>query len=82
MAQRTVEPLLSDLVGISTSVPPTLVLTPSMPLETLGFRSLVSGAPLHPAGPGQAYAPPDPVIEPTLVTTARILETVPTATDP
>ena len=53
-----------------------------MPLVTPGFHPLVSGTLLHLARHGQAYAPPDPITEATLVTTTRIPETVPTATDP
>ena len=83
MAQFAGEPQLSTtLEGISTLVPPTLALTPSIPLVTPGFHPLVSGTPLHLARLGQAYAPPDPVIEATLVTTTRIPETVPIGTDP
>ena len=83
MAQRAVEPLLTVVTeGISTLVSPTHVLTPSVPLVTSEFHPLVFGAPLHPAGLGQAYAPLDPIIEATLVTTTRIPETVSTATDP
>ena len=82
MAQFTSKPQLSvALEGTSTSVPPTLVLTPFVPLVTPGFHPLVFGTPLHLAGLGQAYAPPDPVTKATLVTTTRIPETVPTATD-
>ena len=83
MAQFVGEPQLSAaLEGTSTSVPPTLILTPSVPLVTLGFHPLVFGTPLHLASLGQAYAPPDPVTEATLVTTTRILEAVLTTTDP
>ena len=83
MAQRTIEPLLTAVTeGVSTSVSPTLVSTPSVSLATLGFPPFVSGGPLRPAGPGQVYAPPDPVIKATLVTSTRILKTVPTASDP
>ena len=81
MDQCAIEPLLTTVAKVvSTPVPPTLVLTPSMPLTTPGFP-LVSGPPLLPVGPGQVYAPPDLVIEATLVTSTHIPETVPTSFD-
>ena len=73
MAQRILEPLLTTVTeGVSTSVLATLVLTPSVPLATLGFPPFVSGGPLRPVGPGQVYAPPDPIIKAALVTSVVI----------
>ena len=68
--------------GISTSVPPTLSLTPSVPLVTPGFHPMVLGTPLHFAGHWQTYAPPDPVTESILMTTTHVPEIEPTAIDP
>ena len=83
MAQFASEPQLSAAPeGTSTLVPLTLVLTLSVPLVTPGFHPLVSRTPLHLTELGQAYAPPDLVTEATFLTTTRIPETVPIATDP
>ena len=72
MAQFAGEPLISIASeGISTSVPPTLASTPSVPLVTPGFHPLGPGAPQHAAAHWQTYAPPDPVTEPILMTPTR-----------
>ena len=75
MAQFAVEPLISVAPeGISTSVPPTLASTPSVPLVTLGFHPLVPGAPQYAAGHWQTYAPLDLITESILMTTTRAPE--------
>ena len=75
MAQFASEPLIYlASEGISTSVPPTPASTPSMPLVTLGFHPVVSGAPQYAAGHWQTCAPPDPVTEPVLMTTPHAPE--------
>ena len=83
MAQRAGEPQPSTaLEGISTSVPPTLTLTPFVPLSTLVSHPLVHGVPLYSVGHWQTFPTPDPVIESFLVTTNRALETLLMASSP
>ena len=75
MAQFADEPLISIAPEeISTSVPPTLALTPYVPLVTPGFHPLVPGTPQHAVGLWQTYASPDPVTESILMTTTRTPE--------
>ena len=78
MAQFAGESQLSTAPeGTTTSVPPTLTLTLSVPIVTLGFHPLVPGTPLHSAGHWQTYAPPDPITESILMTTTHVSETAP-----
>ena len=78
MALFAGEPQLSTAAeGTSTLVPPTLALTPSVPLVTLGFHPLVPGTPLHSVGHWQTYVHSDPVTEFILMTTTRVPETAP-----
>ena len=84
MDQCAIEPLLITVAGgISTSVPPTPVLTPfrRSPYDTR-VSPFVSGGPLRFVGPGQVYAPPDPINDATLVIATRFPEIAPTASDP
>ena len=83
MAQRTGEPqpfVASE--GISASVPPTLTLTPTMPLSAPISHSLVCEAPLFSVGHWQTFTPPKLVTESILVTATRGPETLLTASSP
>ena len=80
MTQRAGAPQLSiALEGISTSVLPTLTLTPSMPLSVPVSHALVHGWPLFSVGHWQTFAPPVPVTESVSVTATRIPKTLLTA---
>ena len=74
--------MLTIVARVSTSVPPTPVLTPFVPFTTLRFPPFASRGPLRTLGFGQVHAPPDPITEATLVTATCFLETVPTPSDP
>ena len=75
MAQFASEPLITlALEGISTSVPPTPISTPSVPFVTPGFQPMVSRAPQYAPGHWQTYAPLDLVAESILMTATRVPE--------
>ena len=80
MAQRAGEPQLSvALEAISTTVPPTLTLTPTMPLSVLVSLPLVHGAPLYSVVHWQTFALLGPITEFVSMTATRVPEILLTA---
>ena len=80
MAQRVGEPQPSVAPeGISTLIPSTLTLTPSVPLSAPVSHPLLHGASLFFVGHWQTFASLEPVTESVSVTATRVPETLLTA---